>query len=27
MQTITARDKTAAPNAASRFMRLKVTQP
>ena len=26
-QTITARDKTGAPNASSRFMRLKVTQP
>ena len=26
-QTITARDKTAVPSAASRFMRLKVTQP
>ena len=26
-QTITARDKTPVPNATSRFMRLKVTQP
>lgn len=26
-QTITARDKTPVPNASSRFMRLKVTQP
>ena len=26
-QTITARDKTALPNATSRFMRLNVSQP